>query len=180
MSSGQSPAPSERVQMVYNFCKRCGLSRIDLLNKCDCGVAREGEGARGSGESTTLDIGGHQVKMRSLLYDEEADDPALNPLLIDPVNIRPEALPLNVAWKDDSIPGWKCLRTVMDSGAAESVGPPTMASGLFPIQESPGSMRGQQYIAAGHERIPNLGQQVLNVVTNEGHETQALFQIVGL
>ena len=38
-------------------------------------------------------------------------------------------------------------------------------------------MRGQQYIAAGHERIPNLGQQVLNVVTNEGHETQALFQI---
>ena len=64
----------------------------------------------------------------------------------------------------------------MDSGAAESVGPPIMAPGV-PIHESPGSRRGQAYIAAGHERIPNLGQQVLSVVTNEGQEAQALYQI---
>ena len=32
-------------------------------------------------------------------------------------------------------------------------------------------------IAAGHERILNKGQQVLSVVTNEGHEAQALYQI---
>lgn len=51
-----------------------------------------------------------------------------------------------------------------------------MAPGV-PIQESPGSKRGQAYIAAGHDRIPNIGQQVLNVVTNEGYETQALYQI---
>ena len=43
LSSDRSPETktSERVQMVYNFCKRCGLSRIDLLNKRDCGVVRE-------------------------------------------------------------------------------------------------------------------------------------------
>ena len=103
-------------------------------------------------------------------------DMVLSPLTIDPVSVRPEALALNVAWKDETDPEWTRLRTVMDSGAAESVGPPSMAPGV-PIQESPRSRRGQAYIAAGHERIPNIGQQVLNVVTNEGYETQALYQI---
>ena len=64
----------------------------------------------------------------------------------------------------------------MDSGAAERVGPPTMAPGV-PIQESPGSRRGQAYIAARHERIPNRGQQVLEVTTNEGREKKALYQV---
>ena len=53
---------------------------------------------------------------------------------------------------------------------------PNMAPGVA-TDESPGSKRGQAYIAAGHERIPNMGQQVLDVVTSEGYETQALFQI---
>lgn len=44
-----------------------------------------------------------------------------HPLTIDLVSLRPEALPLNVAWKDESDPEWTRLRTVMDSGAAESV-----------------------------------------------------------
>ena len=118
------------------------------------------------------------MNMRSLLFkEEEAEEPSLSPLMIDPVSIRPEAFPLNVDWKDESDPEWIRLRTVMDSAAAESVGPPSMAPGMFPIQESPGSRRGQANIAAGHESIPNLGQQLLNVVTNEGYETQALFQI---
>jgi hypothetical protein len=43
--------------------------------------------------------------------------------------------------------------------------------------DSPGSLRGTAYLAAGGERIPNLGQQTLNVVTNEGHETQTVYQI---
>ena len=45
------------------------------------------------------------------------------------------------------------------------------------ILDSSGSVRGQAYIAAGHERIHNSGQQVLDVVTKEGFETQALYQI---
>ena len=51
-----------------------------------------------------------------------------------------------------------------------------MAPGV-PNLDSPGSLRGQAYIAAGNERIPNLGQQTLNVVTNEGYETQTVYQI---
>ena len=98
------------------------------------------------------------------------------PLTIDPVTMRPESLPLNATWKDESDPDWIRLRTVMDSGAAENVGPPTMAP-TVPTLDSPGSLRGQAYIAAGGERIPNLGQQTLNVTTNEYHEGQAIYQI---
>ena len=65
---------------------------------------------------------------------------------------------------------------MMDSGAAESVGPPSMAPEV-PIRESPGSLRGQAYIAAGHERIPNMGQKVLTVVTNEGNQAKVLYQV---
>ena len=64
--------------------------------------------------------------MRQML-NEVAQSPTLSPLIIDPVSMRPEALPLNVAWKDESDPEWIRLRTVMDSGAAESVGPLSMA-----------------------------------------------------
>ena len=100
----------------------------------------------------------------------------MNALLIDSSIAASEPLPLNAAWKDETDPAWTRIRTVMDSGAAESVGPPAMAPGV-PIQESPGSRRGQAYIAAGHERIPNLGQQVLEVTTNEGREKKALYQV---
>ena len=42
-------------------------------------------------------------------------------------------------------PTWKKIEVVMDSGAAESVGPPDMAPWL-PIKESPGSRAGWKYI----------------------------------
>ena len=100
----------------------------------------------------------------------------LHPLTIDPVSMKPGAMPLNAAWRDETDPEWTRIRTVMDSGAAENVGPPTMAP-LVPTRDSPGSLRGQAYLAAGHERIPNLGQQTLNVVTNEGNSTQTVYQI---
>ena len=98
------------------------------------------------------------------------------PFTIDPVSLKAEPLFLNAVWKDESDQEWIRIRTVMDSGAAENVGPPSMAP-LVPILESPGSMRGQAYIAAGNERIPNLGQQTLDVVTNDYHEAQTVCQI---
>ena len=100
----------------------------------------------------------------------------LSPLTIDPVCTKPEAMPLNAAWRDETDPEWTRIRTVMDSGAAENVGPPTMAP-MIPTVDSPGSPRGQAYLAAGHERIPNLGQQTLNVVTNEENVFQTVYQI---
>ena len=64
----------------------------------------------------------------------------------------------------------------MDSAAAESVAPPNMAPGV-PIEESPGSKRGQQYISASNERFPYVGQQRMEVMTDEGIDSRALFQI---
>ena len=114
------------------------------------------------------------LDVRAMMSMEDEED--ILPLTIDPVSVRPESLPLNAAWKDESDPEWIRLRTVMDSGAADNVGPPSMAP-MVPTVESPGSLRGQAYIAAGHERIPNLGQNTLNMVTNEGVETQTVYQI---
>ena len=72
------------------------------------------------------------------------------PLTIDPVSMKSETLPLNAAWKDGTDPEWTRIRTVMDSSAAENVGPPAMTP-MVPTLDSPGSLLGQAYIAAGHE-----------------------------
>ena len=63
----------------------------------------------------------------------------------------------------------------MESGAAQSVAPPSMAPGV-PIEESPGSQRGQQYISARKERLRIIGQQTLKVTTYEGQQGKSLFQ----
>ena len=81
-----------------------------------------------------------------------------------------------VAWVDESHPGWRMIRTVMDSGATDSVAPPTLAPHVK-IAESPGSMRGQCYVSASAGRMPNMGQKVLNVQTNEGKNTTVVYQV---
>ena len=66
------------------------------------------------------------------LTEEESEfesplEPVLLPLTIDD-SYQPVDTPLHgVSWKDESHPMWVRIRTVMDSGAAESVAPPTMA-----------------------------------------------------
>ena len=86
------------------------------------------------------------------------------------------AAPAAVSWKDESHPSWVRIRTVMDSGAAQSVAPPSMAPGVI-IEESPGSQRGQHYISASGGRLPNMGQQRLKVQTNEGRDSKVVYQI---
>ena len=39
-----------------------------------------------------------------------------------------------------------------------------------------GSRRGQTYMSAGGEKLPNLGQKRLEVVTSEGNPAKATFQ----
>ena len=65
---------------------------------------------------------------------------------------------------------------MMGSGAADSVAPPTLAPQVT-IDESPGSKRGQCYVSASAGRMPNMGQKVLNIQTNEGKDTTVLYQI---
>ena len=96
------------------------------------------------------------------------EDPLICPLTIDESASRFEATPLHaLSWKDESHPQWVRIRTLMDSGAAQSVAPPSMAPGVM-IEQSPGSKWGQHYVSASGGRLPNMGQQKLNIRTNEG------------
>ena len=104
------------------------------------------------------------------------------PLIIDEPQDRREPLSLNLnskgplSWRGESNPGWVRVKSVMDSGASQSVAPPGMAPGVT-IEESPGSKRGQHYISASKERLPNMGQQRMGVTTNEGRHAQVLYQV---
>ena len=58
----------------------------------------------------------------------------------------PEVLHAVIPWKGHE-DGWTCVRTVMDSGAVDSVAPTTMAPSAK-IVPSPGSLRGQNALSA--------------------------------
>ena len=71
---------------------------------------------------------------------------------------------------------WERLRTTMDSGATVTVIPPT-AGKWYDLQESPASRAGVEYEVANGDKIPNLGQKLLPVVTNEGGLRGMLAQV---
>ena len=70
---------------------------------------------------------------------------------------------------------WMKIEAVMDSGAAESVAPADIAPWV-PISESVGSKRGQTYMSACGEKLPNLGEKQMKVWTSEGKPAMATFQ----
>ena len=72
--------------------------------------------------------------------------------------------------------GWVKIKGVMDSGASESVAPPTMCP-HYEITPSPGSLAGQEYVSASDDRIPNLGEQVLSIVTSDGKDCTVKYQV---
>ena len=72
--------------------------------------------------------------------------------------------------------GWVKIKGVMDSGASESVAPPSMCP-HYPTVPSAGSIAGQKYLSAGEELIDNLGEQMLEIVTEEGCEGLAKYQV---
>jgi len=89
----------------------------------------------------------------------------------------PEAKPLNpfLAPSPDR-EGWVKVTGVMDSGASESVAPPSMCP-HYPVEPSPGSLIGQKYISASDDLIDNMGQQHLEIVTGDGSEGVAKYQV---
>ena len=64
----------------------------------------------------------------------------------------------------------------MDSGCNESVAPKEMCPD-YPVKDSPGSLRGQHYISASKDRIPNEGEQILNVVSTDGDSSRMKYQM---
>ena len=81
----------------------------------------------------------------------------------------------SLSWRDTGGRYTK-IRSVMDSGAAETVAPPTMAP-RTKVMPSAGSVRGQHYISASKQRIPNLGQQTLTALTSDFQKATMTFQI---
>jgi len=72
--------------------------------------------------------------------------------------------------------GWVRVRSVMDSGCGVSVAPPGMCP-AYPIAESEGSRRGQEFMSASEDTMPNLGEQKLEVVLDSGKSTSIKYQI---
>ena len=73
--------------------------------------------------------------------------------------------------------GYIKITGVMDSGASESVAPPTMCP-QFDIKPSPGSIIGQNYLSASNGVMYNVGEQILEVVTSTGKESAVKYQMV--
>ena len=73
--------------------------------------------------------------------------------------------------------GWIEIKGVMDSGAADSVAPPTVLPQM-PISPSNGSAVGQTYLTANGAKLANLGEKKLNVITNDLQERSMTYQMV--
>ena len=73
---------------------------------------------------------------------------------------------------------YRCIEAVVDSGAEETVAP----RGLFPgeARESAMSRAGGCYRTASGAPVPNLGEQDVKFLTNEGHASEIPFQLANI
>ena len=69
----------------------------------------------------------------------------------------------------------RVVEATMDSGASQSVAPPE-AVPEAEVKESDGSRRGQNYVSASGDRVPNMGEQVVKFVTPEGRRSKLKWQ----
>ena len=87
---------------------------------------------------------------------------------------------LGCSWKSEpetwNAGKWVKVDSVVDSGASTPVAPPSMAPNCT-IRPSEGSRRGQKFTSASKHKLKNLGEQRLDACTEDGHETEVLFQI---
>ena len=98
-------------------------------------------------------------------YEDEEDKPA--EILGFSWRSEPEV------WADKK---WVKVESVVDSGASSPVAPPTMLPNVK-IVPSEGSKRGQKWTSASKHKLKILGEQRAKACTEEGDETELLFQI---
>ena len=79
------------------------------------------------------------------------------------------------AWRMER-EGWSRVDCVLDSGAADSVCPRSMAP-HFPVEDTDASRNGVYYTSADGGRISNVGQQSVPVALGNGARTVATFQV---
>ena len=75
------------------------------------------------------------------------------------------------------------IEMILDSGACRHVIPPSEVSG-YPVRESPGSRRGQNFVVGNGEIVPNEGQVHLNLAALVGdsahRDVTSVFQVAEL
>ena len=74
---------------------------------------------------------------------------------------------------------WRLKKSVIDSGAAESVAPRAFCPHV-PVVPSLGSQRGQVYHCANGSKLANEGQRTIRGYTNEGCASAMNFQVAGV
>ena len=121
-------------------------------------LIRENQGHRA--QQTTVDCGDSSEETAVCFVQEPS---------------KPEGVNMLKEWCREE-DGWVRVRSVMDIGAGVSVAPPGMCP-AYPIEESAGSRRGQEFISASEDTMPNLGEQRLNVVLDNSKETSVKYQI---
>ena len=97
----------------------------------------------------------------------QKEDEKLKPIkTIEPSNIN------NIT--EDGL--WEEIELAVDSGATESVVPPSMPESV-PTVDGPASKRGVLYeVASGHQ-IPNEGEKRFSAITEEGTEKKMVLQV---
>ncbi len=71
------------------------------------------------------------------------------------------------------------ITVTVDSGAVDSVGPPTMATDVR-ISDTPASRAGLKYRAANGTAIDNQGEKVTQAITKQGKKIGMTFQIANV
>ena len=105
----------------------------------------------------------------NILEPEEADK------VLNPAEVTSHGRKQSRGWRlRDG--GWVQVKAVMDSGCAESVAPPDLCP-EYALEPSAGSIRGQNFISASKDRIPNLGQKKFEVETEDGSKGKIKYQI---
>ena len=137
---------------------------------------KEKEGRKVPGVTSLRDIGPELSRItaedRAEKRQEDETRRAIN-ILTKEQQVT-EGRPLCGAWRSEDA-GWTKVQVVMDSGAAESVCPKSMAPHI-PIRDSAAMLAGVFYTAANGGKIFNLGEQQVPVAFG-GVRTMALFQV---
>ena len=86
--------------------------------------------------------------------------------------------PVEQKGKDD---GWTCLSMAVDSGACDNVlSPKTLPHYQSHIRETAESLKGEGFVSATGEDIPNFGEIALPVITREKQLKSITFQAAGV
>ncbi len=78
--------------------------------------------------------------------------------------------------EDRELTGWIKISPTVDSGADEHVIPVGSFEGVK-LQESEGSKAGRRYVTANGQNVPNTGEKVVPMMTNEGLPLRVAWQV---